>query len=212
MVVQVLMALFVLSNIWLYFTSRLRIHIQLVAFQGLLLSILPMALAGHQIDARKAGLAALTLLVKSVLLPVLLTRAVLRSGALDDPAVKRRHIQASFAAVLLLGLSALLAPGIPVPLPESAAPILTTAFFTLLTGLYLCVARARILSQALGVILVENGIVAASLSMSNEMPALVELGVLLDVAIAGFVMVVLVRHVTTEFQSVDVDRLSELRD
>ncbi|MBP7127750.1 hydrogenase-4 component E [Myxococcota bacterium] len=212
MVLQVLLALLVLSNIWLYFSSRLRIHIRLVAFQGFLLAALPLIAVGHFPDERRIGLAALTLLVKTFLLPALMTRAVLRSGVLDEPSVSRKHIQMSLAAVLLLGLSVWLASHLPAPLPAPADRILATAFFTLLTGLYLCVSRSRIPSQALGVILMENGVVAASLSRSQEMPVLVELGVLLDVAVAVFVMVVLIRHVDAEFRSVDVERLSELRD
>lgn len=212
MTLQILLALFVLSDVWLYFSSRLMVHIRLVAFQGLVLGVLPLLVDDEAPGLRNVGLAALTILIKAVVLPGLLARVVRRSGALEEPSVRARHVRASLAAVVLLGLSVWLADRLPAPLPVSADRILAAAFFTVLSGIFLCVSRTCIASQALGVIVLENGVVAASLCMGQDVPMVIELGLLMDVALLAFVLVVLIRRVREEFQSVDVDRLSELRD
>jgi len=49
-------------------------------------------------------------------------------------------------------------------------------------------------------------------AMAHEEPLLVEMGVLLDVFVAVLVMGVAMFHISREFDHLDVDRMTELRD
>ena len=74
------------------------------------------------------------------------------------------------------------------------------------------VSRRKALSQVLGYLVFENGIYIFGAGIAYKAPLLVELGVLLDVLVAVFVMGIAIFHISREFDSIDTTRLSSLRD
>jgi hydrogenase-4 component E len=58
----------------------------------------------------------------------------------------------------------------------------------------------------------ENGIYAFGMAFAIQEPLLVEMGVLLDVFVAVFVMGITIYHISRQFDHIDTDRLSALRD
>jgi len=58
----------------------------------------------------------------------------------------------------------------------------------------------------------ENGIYTFGVGLVRESPLLVELGVMLDVFVAVLVMGVAVFHISREFDHIDVDQLTHLKD
>ena len=81
----------------------------------------------------------------------------------------------------------------------------------MLVGLFLIIGRKKALSQVLGYLVFENGIYAFGVGVAYEAPLLVELGVLLDVFVAVFVMGIAIFHIRREFDSIDTTRLETLR-
>jgi hydrogenase-4 component E len=67
-------------------------------------------------------------------------------------------------------------------------------------------------SQVLGFLVLENGIFTFGVGLVQELSLLVELGVLLDVFVAVFVMGIMIFHISREFDHLDADRLSTLKD
>jgi len=57
----------------------------------------------------------------------------------------------------------------------------------------------------------ENGIYAFGMTFVSRQSMLVELGVLLDLAVGVFVMVLLIFHISRQFEHTDVDRLNHLK-
>jgi hydrogenase-4 component E len=131
----------------------------------------------------------------------------------------RREVEpfVGFTASVLLGLAMLaltLWIGARLPLPEPpASPLLVpVALFTMLVGLFLTIGRRKAISQVLGYLVLENGIVAFGIALSHEAPLSVELGVLLDVFVAVLVMGIIIHNIREEFDHIDTDRLAILKD
>ncbi len=82
----------------------------------------------------------------------------------------------------------------------------------MMVGLLLIVSRRKAVMQTLGYLAMENGIYAFGLAFAVEEPLLVEMGVLLDVFVAVFVMGIAIHHISREFDHIDTDRLSTLKD
>jgi hydrogenase-4 component E len=82
---------------------------------------------------------------------------------------------------------------------------------TMLIGLFVIVSRRKAITQVLGYIVVENGIYAVGVALVGGVPLLVELGVLLDVFVAVFIMSIAAYHISREFDHIDVDQLDRLR-
>ena len=68
------------------------------------------------------------------------------------------------------------------------------------------------LSNVINFITMENGIFLLSLAVAKEMPVIVNLGVLLDIFIAVFILGMLVKEINTEFEDLEVSQLSDLKD
>ena len=64
----------------------------------------------------------------------------------------------------------------------------------------------------IGYVLLENGVYLYGLTQSDRVPFLVEMGVLLDVFVGVFVMGIVLFHINREFDSLDSERLADLRE
>jgi len=95
--------------------------------------------------------------------------------------------------------------------------LITPMFFgvsisTIVISLWLITIKHKIISNVIEFITMENGIFLLSLSVAKEMPVIVNLGVLLDVFIAVFILGLLVNRINKEFDGLEVTQLSDLKD
>jgi hydrogenase-4 component E len=202
----------VLSSLWLLGSSRLQACIQAVALQGVLLGILPVLAKWPEISWALAGVAAASMGIKAIVLPVLLRRAVREAGVRNevDPLV-------GFTTSLLLGIglwgvSMHIAGRLPMDV-EGVSPLLVpVAIFTVFCGLLLIVSRNTAVMQVIGYLALENGIYAFGWAFAIEEPLLIEMAVLLDVFVAVFVMGITIHHLSREFDSIETDELASLKD
>jgi hydrogenase-4 component E len=120
-------------------------------------------------------------------------------------------------SLALLMAGALVVVAYVVMLPVAAASRLPTAsaiplaFAVILIGLLVCVTARRALSQVLGFLVFENGIFLFAVLTTYGVPAIVEAGVLLDVLVVALLLTGVVVQIRQEHDSIDLDRLRELR-
>jgi len=211
--VEGFLVVLMLANLWLLGSSRLLSCIAAVSAQGVLLGILPLVI---HIDAplwRLLVQAGASMGLKGIVFPLLLLRAVRSVDA-------RREVVplVGYSGSLLIGvglLGASLFAGLRLSLPgATAVPVLLVpaAIFTALTGLFVIVARRSAIVQAVGYLAMESGIAAFGMAIAEQEPLLVEMGTLLDAFVAVFVMGITIFHINREFDHIDSDRLSNLRD
>jgi hydrogenase-4 component E len=112
----------------------------------------------------------------------------------------------------LLGASLHVAGRLPLPGTTGTNFLVPVALFTVMVGMLVIVARRKAVMQALGYLAMENGIYAFGVAFAVEEPLLVEMGVLLDVFVAVFVMGIAIHHISREFDHIDTDKLSALRE
>ena len=86
------------------------------------------------------------------------------------------------------------------------------ALSTIFTGLYLIVTRKKIITHVIGYIIIENGVFVLSLAVGNEMPMLVNLGIMLDIFASVLILGIFLNKIGDVFKDVDVDQLSSLKD
>lgn len=86
------------------------------------------------------------------------------------------------------------------------------ALSTLFFGLYLIATRRKIITHVMGYMVIENGVFVLSLAVGNEMPMLVNLGILLDIFASVLILGIFLNKIGDVFKDVDVDQLSNLKD
>jgi hydrogenase-4 component E len=65
---------------------------------------------------------------------------------------------------------------------------MTVALFALITGLLLIVTHRLILSHLIGFMIIENAVFMFSLAVGNEMPMLINVGILLDIFVGVLIL------------------------
>ncbi len=208
---DLLIALTMLTNLTLVATSRIRKCVQVAALQGVLLGLLPLTLGlGRHWHILLMAVAAAV--VKGWFIPFLLTRALQRVEIHRevDPAIG--YTVSLLLCALGTGLSLVLAHHLPLRPGDPHAIFVPAALATLFTGFLLLVSRRKALTQVVGYLVLENGIYLFGLLLIEEMPLLVETGVLLDLFVAIFVMGIVINHIRAAFDSMDTRNLAELKD
>ena len=210
--IDTLVVLLVLTNLLLLGTNRLNGCIRMIAFQGFLLGALAVFLQTPGNSIHIFLLAAGSMILKGVVFPWLLSQALREAHV-------RREVDpfVGFTLSLIVGGAALAAAvslGARLPLPPhvQSTLVLPGAFFMIFVGFFLIVSRKTALSQVLGYLVLENGIFLCGIALIHDEPVLVEMGVLLDVFVAVFIMGIMIFHIQREFDHIETDQLSTLKD
>jgi hydrogenase-4 component E len=181
-----------------------------VATQGVALGILPMLI--HNFEFHILIFTVISVILKGMVFPYMLWRTLrqLNVWREDDPYVG--YGMSLLAGPVALAFSYWISTRLPMPFSIHSPMLIPVAFFTLIVGLFLIVSRKKALTQVLGYLVLENGIYAFGMAIANQQPMLIELGTLLDVFVGVFVMGIAIFHISRQFDHIDTDQLSALRN
>ena len=202
----------VLANLAILGSSRLATGIEVVRIQGLLLGFLPALLADSWYEARVLFLACAAIGLKCIVFPRILLRTMREADVRHEVQHSVGFSASIVAGVALLALSFWISSRLKLPMELPSQLLLPVSFSTILIGLLLIISRKTALSQVIGYLILENGIFVFGVSVAREEPLLVETGILLDIFAAVFVMGIAIFHISREFDTVEIERLSSLRD
>jgi hydrogenase-4 component E len=205
------LVLVLLLNFVVLGASRLRTIIQAVAIQGILLGIM-IILAQGKITGWVLVMAAAAIILKGITIPRMLFHAI-------REVVIRREVEpiVGFVASLLLcavgtALAVLFAKTLPIADEHIGSLIVPASLSTVLTGFLILTTRVKAITQVVGYLILENGVFIFGLLLVEAMPFLVELGVLLDLFVAIFVMGIIINKISREFSTVSTRKLSALKE
>jgi hydrogenase-4 component E len=182
------------------------------AWQGLLLAVVTalVAYVSHHPDLYVS--AALTVVLKVVLIPWLLYRLSVKLNMQRDAEVIRHP------SLLLLGGAGLVIFSYYVALPIVRLSGLATrntiaiSIAVELIGMLLMCVRRTAVAQVIGFMSMENGLFFSAVVSTYGMPLIVELGVAFDVLVAAILFGVFFIHLRDSFDSLDVVRLNRLSE
>ncbi len=155
--------------------------------------------------------AALTAAIKGIAAPWLLWLVLQRLPTTHDvqPLLGRRT--AIVVAVVLAIVFAQTFDGRPFVTAIGAQRVLATAVTVMVIGIQIMVTHRQAITQALGFLVIENGMALAALTATFGMPFGVDLGIFLDLLLAVFVVFVYTGRMHVIFGTVDTDHLRSLR-
>ncbi len=208
----VVAALVALLNFRLLGGSRLIPIIRAAALQGALLALVAVLLRAEELAWGAAALAAGSAVIKGFVLPGLLLRAMRQVEIRREVEPLVGYNLSLLFGAAGLGLAAVMGTRISPSVFAGGHLLGSVSLFTMATGLFLMISRRKAITQALGYLVFENGIYAFGISVAHDEPFLVELGVLLDLLVAVFVMGIIIFHIQRDFAHIDVDRLALLRE
>jgi len=206
-----LLVIILVLNLFALGTSRILSVIRIVAAEGVLLGALPLLLY-ESIGLPEALAAAVGILIKGLLIPSIMTRA------LRDVVIKKEVqpliglLPSIILGALGTGFALIFANRLDMAPFQGGTLIVPAAFATIFVGFIILTTRVKALSQAVGYLVLENGIFIFGLLLVDAMPLVVEMGVLLDLFVGIFVIAIMVKHINRAFSSTDTSQLVALKE
>jgi len=200
-----------LTNLVMLGLSELGACIRMVAIQGILLGLFTLIAREDALSMRLIFLGVVSMGVKGFVFPFLLSRDIREAKVRREVEPFVGYAASIVAGLLMLAVSMWISARFPMLLHTTSTFIIPVALSTVFTGLFLVISRRKALTQVIGYLVFENGIYMFGITAAGEIPFLVELGVLLDVFVAVFVMGIAINHINREFDHIDADQLSSLK-
>lgn len=155
-------------------------------------------------------IAGITIAIKAIFLPWLLLRVVKRVGIrLEIEPVLPVSLTLVIAAVIVV-LSFYLAASLGTVRQAITGNALPVGVALMLLGVLVMVSRRKALTQMVGLFASENGIFFTAMAVSQGMPLIIEIGIILDVILGALVMGILVLRVRSSVDA-DIADLDQLR-
>jgi hydrogenase-4 component E len=205
----------ILVTVFLIVSSRsLVFYIRLFALQSLLLGMVALCVVLGYGETHILIAAVLTVAVKAIAIPVVLTRVIERIHV-----QKEIHFSMSITASLILcGGIVILADSVAQPILRSphaeisaVSRVLSVSIAMMLIGLFIMMTRRKALTQIIGLLTMENGVFLSGLSITYGMPLIVEIGIFFDILVAVLILGVFVFRINKTFESISIDSLRSLR-
>lgn len=209
---DILMILLGISLLYVFAASRIEAYIRTLSIQGLLLFGLVL-LDLHKVSGLNQFLLILeTLGVKAIFIPLFLLRVIRRNEIRHEVEPAIPQFYSILMATILFLFGFIVAFWASRTISDIRPLYFGISISLIMASLLLIVHRKRIISHILGYMLLENGIFLLSLSIANEMPLLVNLGILLDLFVAVFLLSVFFNKIQEMFDGDHIDSLTRLKD
>jgi hydrogenase-4 component E len=156
--------------------------------------------------------AALTLVLKVLLIPYLLHRIIDRLQIRWD--IERLI---NIPTTMLIGiLVVIFAFNLAMPISQMslklASGTLGIALACVLLSFLMMITRSKAVPQVIGFLSMENGLFFAATAATYGMPMVVELGIALDVLIGVLILGVFMFQIRAQFDSLDIRNLEQLKE
>jgi len=191
--------------------SLLRAQVRLYAGQSLAVSVLAVVVAvGHHVPELYV-LAALSLALKVVVVPLLVLR-LLRDADAEIAGSGALGVASEVLISIVVAAFGFFAVGV-LDIHSNVLPTaaLSLSIAVVLVAFILMVVRRDVVSQAIGFFSLENGASLASLVVASGMPLILEVAFLFDLLVAVVVFGVLMRTHQRRSQSLSTEHLDRLR-
>ena len=151
-----------------------------------------------------------TVVFKAVLVPLFIARLIKRNKITRSTEPYLPNFVSLIITTLIVIITILLANSIEdTHLDKIFFIVALSAIFT---GLYIIASRKKIITHVMGYLLIENGVFVLSLAVGNEMPMLVNLGIMLDIFASVLILGIFLNKIGDVFKEADVDQLNKLKD
>lgn len=207
---DVLLIIFIITLFYVSIANRIITYVRVLALQGVIL----FAVTFLQLqDIRTWNLVLIlleTIIFKAIAVPIFLSYLIKRNRITRESEPYLPHFISLLITTMIVVITVLLASSIHDTFLDKIFFIVSLS--ALFTGLYFIASRKKIITHVMGYLIIENGVFVLSLAVGNEMPNLVNLGIMLDVFASVLILGIFLNKIGDVFKDVDVDQLSNLKD
>ena len=208
--IDVLLITFIITLFYMAIANRMLTYLKVLAFQGVLLFVV-VFLQLQEINPVNLALILLeTIVFKSVAVPLFMAYVLKRNNITRESEPFFPNFVSLIITTFIVVVTILLANGINDTRLDKI--FFVVALSSLFTGLYFIATRRKIITHVIGYLIIENGVFVLSLAVGNEMPMLVNLGIMLDIFASVLILGIFLNKIGDVFKDIDVSQLSSLKD
>lgn len=208
--IDVLLITFIITLFYVSIANRIMSYLKVLAFQGVLLFVV-VFLQLNEINPLNLALILLeTIVFKSVAVPLFMAYVLRRNNITREAEPYLPNFISLIITTLIVVVTILLANSVKDTQLDKI--FFVVALSSLFTGLYFIATRRKIITHVIGYLIIENGVFVLSLAVGNEMPMLVNLGIMLDIFASVLILGIFLNKIGDVFKDVDVNQLSSLKD
>ncbi|MDD1772219.1 MAG: hydrogenase [Methanomassiliicoccales archaeon] len=211
-IINFLAAAILLISLLVMASVRMGQLVRSFALQSIILAAIAVVLANHTGSEHIYVVAVLTLVIKGIAIPRFMMYTI-------DRLKMRREIEPLIgipASLLISAMLIIVAYYITEPLISSGEAVtrncLAIAFSVVFIGMFMMISRRKAMTQMVGLLMMENGLVLAIISTTYGMPLIIELGVFFDVFLAVLIMGIFIFRINRTFETLDTTFMTRLRD
>lgn len=209
--VDTLSSLVLLSVLFAFGSSRIPALIKVIAFQGIVVSIVPFFI-GHDMGTGGMIFTAATLVIRGIIIPLSLHIAIKKVAIQRDVSPVIGYHASIFCGLALIVAATIISRQLNIPSISDAQLLFPTAISLLVTGMFLLMARRNAIAMVIGYIMLENGIYLMGTTFSVRALHIVEFGILLDVLAGVMIMAIILQNIKQTFDDVDTTLLRTLKE
>ena len=209
--VDSILSLVLLSVLLSFGSSRLPVLIKVLAFQGVVVSLVPLFI-GHDLSGWGILFTLVTMTIRGIIIPFCIYLAIKKVAI-------HREVEPiiGYHASLLAGLGLIVAATyishkFDITSISTSTLLLPASITLLVAGMFLLMARRNAIAMVLGYIMMENGIYLVGTTFSVRARHIVEFGILLDVLAGVMIMAVILQNIKQKFDDVDTALLRTLKE
>jgi len=212
---DLLSLLILVSSFALVASKRARTYIDTFQFQSALVALAAAVIGIY--NFRIEGSIELFLLclvivaLKVIYIPIILKRTIKQVGYTVE---KDFYLNIPISVLICCGLvilSYFSLGSLEGIIEASTKNYLVNSISVILIGLFFMITRKKAIGQIVGFLVIENGLFIAAMLSSNGMPLIIDLGIFIDLLTGVMIMGVLVFRISETFETINVNKLRNLR-
>lgn len=207
---DILLIALAMSLLYMSIANRIYTYLRILVFQGFLLFGVTYLVLAHINTFNLLLIMLETIVFKGVAVPWFLNYIIKRNGITREAEPYLPSFFSLVVVTLIIVATIILSSSINDQNLDKTHFVV--ALSTLFTGLYLIVSRKKIVTHIIGYLVIENGVLILALAVGNEMPLLVNLGIMLDIFASALILGVFFNKIGDVIKDPDVDLLRNLKD
>ena len=207
---DVLLILFIITLLYVGIASRLLSYINILALQGVILFGVAFIELREISTINLVFILLETLIFKSIAAPVFISYVIRRNKITREAEPFLSNFTSLLIISLIIVVTILLSNYVHDEFLNKTYFIV--ALSTLFSGLYIIATRKKMITHVMGYLFIENGVFILSLAVGNEMPMLLNLGIMLDIFVSVLILGIFVNKIGDVLKGGDIDQLRKLKD
>jgi len=207
---DILLIALAMSLLYMSIANRITTYLRILVFQGVLLFGVTYFTLTEMNTVNLLLIMLETIFFKAVATPWFISYIIKRNGITREAEPFLPNFVSLIIVTLIIVATILLTSSIDDKNLDKT--FFVVALSTLFSGLYIIVSRKKIITHVIGYLVIENGVFILSLAVGNEMPMLVNLGIMLDIFASVLILGIIFNRIGDFLKDPDVNLLRNLKD